>query len=155
MVEALITYIVGVHCVCRSLKATAIDAGLRLHASATVHFDSELPHYGTRDGVHRDPHGKKEEHNPITFLNYFRCVVIIRFRFHVLQLLPIKFTQRYFLITYEDVVQSVSSMCLSGVCSFMSLNHTPIKYRGPIKKSDLIITPAYLIWQGLYLYMDT
>jgi hypothetical protein len=43
---------------CRSLKATAIDAELRLRASASVHFDSELPRYGTKDGVHRDPHGE-------------------------------------------------------------------------------------------------
>jgi len=41
----------------RSLKATAIDAGLRLHSFQSVHFDSELPHYGTKDGVHRDPKG--------------------------------------------------------------------------------------------------
>jgi xylulokinase len=39
----------------QSLKATAIDAGLRLHSFQSVHFDSELPHYGTKDGVHRDP----------------------------------------------------------------------------------------------------
>lgn len=44
--------------VCRSLKITAIDAELRLIASASVHFDSELPHYGTKDGVHRDPKGE-------------------------------------------------------------------------------------------------
>lgn len=40
----------------QSLKVTAIDAELRLRASASVHFDSELPRYGTKDGVHRDPH---------------------------------------------------------------------------------------------------
>ncbi|KAG0629277.1 hypothetical protein M758_1G090400 [Ceratodon purpureus] len=40
----------------QSLKATVIDAELRLYASAVVHFDSELPHYGTEGGVHRDPH---------------------------------------------------------------------------------------------------
>lgn len=90
----IIYYIVGVRCVCRSFKATVIDAGLQLHASATVHFDSELPHYGTRDGVHRDSHGKEEEHNSISFLNYLQYVVIIRFSFHVLHHLPIKFTQQ-------------------------------------------------------------
>lgn len=40
------------------MKATAIDAKLRLYASAAVHFDTDLPHYNTKDGVHRDPHGK-------------------------------------------------------------------------------------------------
>jgi xylulokinase len=39
----------------QSLKATAIDAKLRLYASAAVHFDTDLPHYNTKDGVHRDP----------------------------------------------------------------------------------------------------
>ena len=37
----------------RSLKATVLDGKLRVVASRSVHFDSELPHYKTRDGVHR------------------------------------------------------------------------------------------------------
>lgn len=39
---------------CRSLKVTALDTKLRLVGYESVHFDSELPHYGTKDGVHRD-----------------------------------------------------------------------------------------------------
>eukprot|EP00897_Mesotaenium_endlicherianum_P008578 jgi/Mesen1/7749/ME000407S06974 len=40
----------------QSMKATALDHNLRSVASALVHFDSALPHYNTKDGVHRDPH---------------------------------------------------------------------------------------------------
>lgn len=32
-----------------------LDANLVIVASEFVHFDSELPHYNTKDGVHRDP----------------------------------------------------------------------------------------------------
>ncbi|XP_040385762.1 xylulose kinase 2 isoform X3 [Oryza brachyantha] len=39
----------------RSLKATVLDAGLTLLAYDSVHFDSDLPHYGTHGGVLRDP----------------------------------------------------------------------------------------------------
>ncbi|KAK6938029.1 Carbohydrate kinase, FGGY, C-terminal [Dillenia turbinata] len=38
----------------QSLKATVLDANLNIVASETVHFDSELPHYKTKDGVYRD-----------------------------------------------------------------------------------------------------
>ncbi|KAJ7550136.1 hypothetical protein O6H91_07G085200 [Diphasiastrum complanatum] len=38
----------------QSLKATVVDAKLRIVTSEIVHFDSELPHYKTKDGVHRD-----------------------------------------------------------------------------------------------------
>ncbi|KAL6012780.1 hypothetical protein ACLOJK_003269 [Asimina triloba] len=38
-----------------SLKATVLDANLKIFTSETVHFDSELPRYKTRDGVCRDP----------------------------------------------------------------------------------------------------
>ncbi|KAK1293195.1 hypothetical protein QJS10_CPB17g02663 [Acorus calamus] len=41
----------------QSLKATVLDAKLTIVATETVHFDSELPHYGTKDGVYRDPSG--------------------------------------------------------------------------------------------------
>lgn len=47
-----------VFCGVRSLKVTVIDAGLRLVKTAKVHYDTDLPHYGTKDGVHRDPHGE-------------------------------------------------------------------------------------------------
>ncbi|KAJ4816217.1 Xylulose kinase [Rhynchospora pubera] len=39
----------------QSLKATVLDGNLTLVESQTVHFDSELPHYKTKDGVYRDP----------------------------------------------------------------------------------------------------
>ncbi|ERM98718.1 xylulose kinase [Amborella trichopoda] len=39
----------------QSLKATVLDADLHIVSSETVHFDSELAHYKTRDGVYRDP----------------------------------------------------------------------------------------------------
>lgn len=39
----------------QSLKATVLDANLTIIASETVHFDSELPQYKTKDGVYRDP----------------------------------------------------------------------------------------------------
>ncbi|KAK6940310.1 Carbohydrate kinase, FGGY, N-terminal [Dillenia turbinata] len=38
----------------QSLKATVLDANLNVVASEIVHFDSELPHYKTKDGVYRD-----------------------------------------------------------------------------------------------------
>lgn len=39
------------------MKATVLDTNLNIIASETVHFDSELPHYKTKDGVYRDPSG--------------------------------------------------------------------------------------------------
>ncbi|KAF6142163.1 hypothetical protein GIB67_037081 [Kingdonia uniflora] len=39
----------------RSLKATILDSNLNIVNSEVVHFDSELPHYKTKDGVYRDP----------------------------------------------------------------------------------------------------
>ncbi|XP_058080507.1 xylulose kinase 2-like [Magnolia sinica] len=47
----------GFDCSTQSLKATILDANLSILASEIVHFDSELPHYKTKDGVHRDPSG--------------------------------------------------------------------------------------------------
>ncbi|WVZ19316.1 hypothetical protein V8G54_006638 [Vigna mungo] len=40
-----------------SLKATVLDSNLKIVASELVHFDSDLPHYKTSDGVYRDPSG--------------------------------------------------------------------------------------------------
>lgn len=40
---------------CRSLKATVLDATLNIVAQEIVNFDSELPQYKTKDGVFRDP----------------------------------------------------------------------------------------------------
>ncbi|KAL6995240.1 Xylulose kinase 2 [Sarracenia purpurea var. burkii] len=39
----------------QSLKATVLDATLNIVHSDIVNFDSELPHYKTKDGVYRDP----------------------------------------------------------------------------------------------------
>ncbi|XP_047067082.1 xylulose kinase 2-like [Lolium rigidum] len=39
----------------QSVKATVLNNGLTIVASETVNFDSELPHYKTEGGVHRDP----------------------------------------------------------------------------------------------------
>ncbi|KAF9601438.1 hypothetical protein IFM89_020205 [Coptis chinensis] len=38
----------------QSLKATVLDSNLNIVTSETVHFDSELPQYKTKDGVYRD-----------------------------------------------------------------------------------------------------
>ncbi|KAF5739820.1 xylulose kinase isoform X1 [Tripterygium wilfordii] len=38
----------------QSLKATVLDSNLNILATELVHFDSELPHYKTKDGVYRD-----------------------------------------------------------------------------------------------------
>ncbi|KAF8763042.1 hypothetical protein HU200_008892 [Digitaria exilis] len=46
---------VGLDCSTQSLKATVLDAGLAIVATDSVHFDSDLPHYGTHGGVLRDP----------------------------------------------------------------------------------------------------
>ncbi|KAK8954421.1 hypothetical protein KSP39_PZI002963 [Platanthera zijinensis] len=39
----------------QSLKVTVLDSNLTIVGSETVHFDSQLPHYKTHDGVYRDP----------------------------------------------------------------------------------------------------
>ncbi|KAL5722326.1 xylulokinase [Ranunculus cassubicifolius] len=38
----------------QSLKASVLDSNLNIITSETVHFDSELPQYKTKDGVYRD-----------------------------------------------------------------------------------------------------
>lgn len=38
----------------QSLKATILDSNLNIVTSEIVNFDSELPHYNTKDGVYRD-----------------------------------------------------------------------------------------------------
>lgn len=38
----------------RSLKATVLNSELNIVTTQLVHFDSELPHYKTKDGVYRD-----------------------------------------------------------------------------------------------------
>ncbi|KAM0849681.1 hypothetical protein ACQ4PT_053578 [Festuca glaucescens] len=49
------SFFLGFDCSTQSLKATVLDTGLAIVAHDAVHFDSELPHYGTEDGVRRDP----------------------------------------------------------------------------------------------------
>lgn len=39
----------------QSLKATVLDSNLNIVNSEQIHFDSDLPHYKTKDGVYRDP----------------------------------------------------------------------------------------------------
>ncbi|KAF0915606.1 hypothetical protein E2562_037461 [Oryza meyeriana var. granulata] len=45
----------GFDCSTQSLKATVLDADLTVVTYDAVHFDSDLPHYGTQGGVLRDP----------------------------------------------------------------------------------------------------
>lgn len=39
----------------RSLKATVLDSNLNILTTELVQFDTDLPHYKTKDGVYRDP----------------------------------------------------------------------------------------------------
>ncbi|KAJ6422181.1 hypothetical protein OIU84_027180 [Salix udensis] len=39
----------------QSFKATVLDSNLNIVKSEHIHFDSDLPHYKTKDGVYRDP----------------------------------------------------------------------------------------------------
>ncbi|CAI0393559.1 unnamed protein product [Linum tenue] len=39
----------------QSLKATVLDSNLNVIQLDQIHFDSDLPHYKTKDGVYRDP----------------------------------------------------------------------------------------------------
>lgn len=43
----------GFDCSTQSLKSTLLDENLRIVATEMVNFDSELPHYKTKDGVYR------------------------------------------------------------------------------------------------------
>jgi hypothetical protein len=43
-----------------------------------------------------------------------------------------------YILIFEDVVQSLSNMCLYDVCSLIFSDHIPIKYRGPIKKMSYL-----------------
>jgi hypothetical protein len=44
------------------------------------------------------------------------------------------------LLRFEDVVQSLLNMCLHDVCSWSSLNHLRVKYRGLITKNEPLET---------------
>ncbi|CAI9116051.1 OLC1v1017101C1 [Oldenlandia corymbosa var. corymbosa] len=44
----------GIDSSTQSLKATVLDTSFNIVASEIVNFDSELPHYKTKDGVYRD-----------------------------------------------------------------------------------------------------
>ncbi|PIA40919.1 hypothetical protein AQUCO_02300002v1 [Aquilegia coerulea] len=48
------SFFLGLDSSTQSLKATVLDSNLNIVTSETVHFDSELPHYKTKDGVYRD-----------------------------------------------------------------------------------------------------
>ncbi|KAK7842033.1 xylulose kinase 2 [Quercus suber] len=49
------SYFLGFDSSTQSLKATVLDCNLNVVNSELVHFDTELPHYKTKDGVYRDP----------------------------------------------------------------------------------------------------
>ncbi|MCO5554903.1 hypothetical protein L7F22_008441 [Adiantum nelumboides] len=42
----------------KSNYKSVLDSSFRVLLSSSVHFDSELPHFNTKDGVHRGPEGK-------------------------------------------------------------------------------------------------
>ncbi|KAF4351645.1 hypothetical protein G4B88_025091 [Cannabis sativa] len=48
------SYFLGFDSSTQSLKATVLDSNLNIVASELVHFDSDLTHYKTKDGIHRD-----------------------------------------------------------------------------------------------------
>lgn len=48
------SYFLGFDSSTQSLKATVLDSNLNILASEFVHFDTELSHYKTQDGVYRD-----------------------------------------------------------------------------------------------------
>ncbi|XP_060962987.1 xylulose kinase 2 isoform X2 [Cannabis sativa] len=48
------SYFLGFDSSTQSLKATVLDSNLNIVASELVHFDSDLTHYKTKDGVYRD-----------------------------------------------------------------------------------------------------
>ncbi|KAI5403104.1 xylulose kinase 2 [Lathyrus oleraceus] len=48
------SYFLGFDSSTQSLKATVLDSNLNIIASELIHFDSDLPHYKTKDGVYRD-----------------------------------------------------------------------------------------------------
>ncbi|CAK8568925.1 unnamed protein product [Lathyrus sativus] len=48
------SYFLGFDSSTQSLKATVLDSNLSIIASELIHFDSDLPHYKTKDGVYRD-----------------------------------------------------------------------------------------------------
>ncbi|CAN6678811.1 unnamed protein product [Malus baccata var. baccata] len=49
------SYFLGFDSSTQSLKATVLDANLNIVTTELVQFDTDLPHYETKDGVYRDP----------------------------------------------------------------------------------------------------
>lgn len=49
------SFFLGLDSSTQSLKATVLDSNLNIVGSELVRFDSDLPHYKTKDGVYRDP----------------------------------------------------------------------------------------------------
>ncbi|KAF3441120.1 hypothetical protein FNV43_RR15031 [Rhamnella rubrinervis] len=49
------SYFLGFDSSTQSLKATVLDSNFNIVASELVHFDTDLPHYKTKDGIYRDP----------------------------------------------------------------------------------------------------
>lgn len=56
----------GLDCSTQSLKASLLSASLELVAEAAVNFETHLPHFGTRAGVHTAPGG--QVHSPAAML---------------------------------------------------------------------------------------
>ncbi|KAM2274722.1 hypothetical protein ACFX1S_044487 [Malus domestica] len=49
------SYFLGFDSSTQSLKATVLDSNLNVVTTELVQFDTDLPHYKTKDGVYRDP----------------------------------------------------------------------------------------------------
>ncbi|KAH0989025.1 hypothetical protein GBA52_000508 [Prunus armeniaca] len=49
------SYFLGFDSSTQSLKATVLDSNLNILTTELVQFDTDLPHYKTKDGVYRDP----------------------------------------------------------------------------------------------------
>ncbi|KAH0989021.1 hypothetical protein GBA52_000504 [Prunus armeniaca] len=49
------SYFLGFDSSTQSLKATVLDSNLNILTTELVQFDTDLPHYKTKDGVYRGP----------------------------------------------------------------------------------------------------
>eukprot|EP00850_Spirogloea_muscicola_P021602 SM000255S08781 [mRNA] locus=s255:69247:73399:- [translate_table: standard] len=65
-------FFLGLDSSTQSLKATALDSKLQIVGSESVNFDSALPHYNTKDGVHRD--GDRITAPPQMWIEALDCV---------------------------------------------------------------------------------
>lgn len=49
----------------QALKASLLDADLRVLSELEVRFDNDLAHFGTKGGVLKGPHGSGEVFSPV------------------------------------------------------------------------------------------